>query len=272
MNTKSETVKQPVFFIPHGAGPCFFMDWKPADTWDLMADFLTGLPSRLPQRPKAILVVSAHWQTSDFGITAGTHPALIYDYYGFPEHTYQLTYPAVGAPILARKIGQLLTDAGLNNHQDASRGFDHGMFIPLKLMFPDADVPVVQLSLRSDLDPKAHLAVGAAIASLRDEGVLIVCSGMSFHNMRGYGDSNFTGPSEVFDEWLTEAVADNTDNRWTALSNWSQAPHALESHMLGAEEHLLPLMVAVGAAETDRGKKIYSEQVTSTQISAFQFG
>lgn len=217
-------------------------------------------------------MVSADWQTTDFSMTASRQPELIYDYYGFPEHTYQLTYPAAGAPVLAERIGELLTYAGLDNHQDASRGFDHGVFIPLTLMFPDADIPVVQLSLRNDLDPKAHLRAGEAIALLRDEGVLIVSSGMSFHNMRGYGDANFTAPSEVFDEWLTEAVADNTDNRWTALSDWSQAPHAIESHLLGQEEHLIPLMVAVGAAGTDQGEKIYSQQIMKTQLSAFQFG
>ncbi len=272
MNNQSVKVKQPVFYIPHGAGPCFFMDWQPADTWEQMAEFLKSISSHLPERPKAILIVSAHWQTMDFSMTASRQPELIYDYYGFPEHTYQLTYPAAGAPVLAERIGKLLSYAGLDNRQDSSRGFDHGVFIPLKLMFPDADIPVVQLSLRNDLDPKAHLRAGEAIALLRDEGVLIVGSGMSFHNMRGYGDANFTAPSEVFDEWLTTTVAVDADKRFTVLSDWSQAPHAIESHLLGQEEHLIPLMVAVGAAGTDQGEKIYSQQIMKTQISAFQFG
>lgn len=273
MDNKSTTVKQPVLFIPHGAGPCFFMDWQPADTWNTMAGFLESISSRLPQHPKAIVIISAHWQTSEFSMTASAQPELIYDYYGFPKHTYQLTYPAAGAPNLAERIGKLLTDAGLNNKQDSSRGFDHGMFIPLKLMFPDADIPVVQLSLRNNLDPEAHLMAGRAIAALRDEGVLIVGSGMSFHNMDGYNDTNFTAPSESFDEWLTNTVeAVDSTERFAALRDWSKAPHALDSHLLGAEEHLLPLMVVAGAAGSDKGRKIYSQQVMKTQLSAFEFG
>jgi aromatic ring-opening dioxygenase catalytic subunit (LigB family) len=272
MNNESISATQPVLFIPHGAGPCFFMEWQPTDTWDQMAKFLKGISSRLPQPPKAVLIISAHWQTPDFSITTSTQPDLIYDYYGFPEHTYQLTYPAAGSPVLAERIGNLLNDAGLNNTQDATRGFDHGVFIPLKLMFPNADIPVVQLSLRHDLDPEAHLMAGKAIAALRDEGVLIVGSGMSFHNMRGYGDTNFTAPSEMFDEWLTNTVEADSDERFAALIHWTQAPHALDSHLLGAEEHLLPLMVVAGAAGTDQGQKVYSQQVMNTQISAFQFG
>ena len=273
MGNESISVTQPVFFIPHGAGPCFFMDWQPADTWNNMAAFLKSISDRLPERPKAILMVSAHWQTSEFSITAGTKPELIYDYYGFPDHTYQLTYPACGAPVLAERISQLFTDAGITNEKNTTRGFDHGTFIPLKLMYPEADIPVVQLSLHNNLDPKAHLAAGQALASLRKEGVLIIGSGMSFHNMRGYNDANFTAPSERFDEWLTNTVESvDSDERLVALANWSKAPHALDSHVLGAEEHLLPLMVIVGAAGHDDGRKVYSEQVLKTQISAFQFG
>ncbi|WP_201547168.1 DODA-type extradiol aromatic ring-opening family dioxygenase [Psychrobacter sp. Pi2-1] len=269
----NEPVSQPVLFIPHGAGPCFFMDWQPADMWYEMAMFLKSISARLPERPKAILIISAHWQTAEFSITAGKQPDLIYDYYGFPEHTYSLTYPALGAPALAEQVSRLLTEAEVGNQQDAERGFDHGVFIPLKLMFPEADIPVVQLSLRHDLDPQAHLDAGQALASLRTEGVLIVGSGMSFHNMRGYGDTSFTEPSERFDEWLTNTLESvDSNKRLAALTNWKNAPHALDSHPLGAEEHLLPLMIAVGAAGCDKGHKIYSQQVLKTQLSAFQFG
>lgn len=268
----NEPASQPVLFIPHGAGPCFFMDWQPADTWREMTDFLTGIHTRLPERPTAILVVSAHWRTPEFSITAGPQPDLIYDYYGFPKHTYELTYPAAGAPALAEQVGRLLTEAGISNKQDAERGFDHGVFIPLKLMFAEADIPVVQLSLRQDLDPQAHLATGQALASLRKEGVLIVGSGMSFHNMRGYGDAHFTVPSERFDDWLTQAIESDSKQRDAVLTDWSMAPYALDSHPLGAEEHLLPLMMIAGAAGGDKGNKIYSEQVLRMQISAFQFG
>ncbi len=263
---------QPVFFIPHGAGPCFFMDWSPKDTWRGMADFLTDIESSLPAKPKAILMVSAHWLATEFSLTSGNQPSLIYDYYGFPNHTYELTYPAPGAPALAGHVAQQLNAAGIANRQDDSRGFDHGMFIPLKLMFPQADIPVVQLSLRNDLDPQAHLAVGQALASFREEGVLIIGSGMSFHNMRGYGDPRFTALSETFDQWLTETVEAVPQQRWANLSHWSRAPHATDCHPLGSEEHLIPLMVVAGAAGEDAGRKVYSEQVLETRLSAFRFG
>ncbi|HLV48855.1 MAG TPA: class III extradiol ring-cleavage dioxygenase [Aliidiomarina sp.] len=265
-------MKQPTLFIPHGAGPCFFMDWQPANTWHDMADYLRSIESSLPEPPKAILMVSAHWQASAFNVTSGQSPALIYDYNGFPAHTYELTYPAPGAPLLAEKVSNMLIKAGFDSQQEALQGFDHGMFIPLKLMFPAADIPVVQLSLRNDLDPAAHLAVGEALASLRSEGVLIIGSGMSFHNMPGYGDANFTAPSEVFDQWLTETISAAPEQRLYGLKHWAQAPHALNCHPLGKEEHLLPLMVVAGAAGKDKGEKVYSQQVLKTQLSAFQFG
>src|SRR5690554_6931409 len=264
-------MKQPTLFIPHGAGPCFFMDWQPANTWHDMADYLRSIESSLPEPPKAILMVSAHWQASAFNVTSGQSPALIYDYNGFPAHTYELTYPAPGAPLLAEKVSNMLIKAGFDSQQEALQGFDHGMFIPLKLMFPDADIPVVQLSLRNDLDPAAHVAVGQAIADLRDEGVLIVGSGMSFHNMRGYGDARFTPLSEIFDDWLTEAVEADAETRNDHLTSWAKAPHAYACHPAGKEEHLIPLMVAAGAARSDVGRKVYSEQVLKTRLSGFQF-
>lgn len=263
---------QPVLFIPHGAGPCFFMDWKPADAWDEMATYLKSIESQLPQRPKAILMVSAHWLAPEFTVTSGEKPELIFDYYGFPEHTYQLTYPVPGNPALARRVTGLLKNAGLTAREDAERGFDHGMFIPLKLMFPQADIPVVQLSLGMDLDPKSHLAVGEALAPLRNEGVLIVGSGMSFHNMRAFGDARYTAPSEIFDAWLTETVESAGLERTAALANWSDAPHALDCHPRGHQEHLIPLMVAAGAAGDDAATRVYTQQVMKTQLSGFHFG
>lgn len=268
----SSTPTQPVLFVPHGAGPCFFMEWNPKDTWHGMAHFLENIADTLPAPPTAIVMISGHWQTPAFSVTGGEAPHLIYDYYGFPDHTYSLSYPAPGAPALAKRVEGLLTHAGLPSQQDAKRGFDHGMFIPLKLMFPDADIPVVQLSLREDLDPAAHITAGEALAPLRDEGVLIIGSGMSFHNMRGYGDARFTAPSEAFDTWLTHAVEADPAERRAKLTQWSQAPHALSCHPAGDEEHLMPLLVAAGAAGQEVGRKVYSEQVLKTQLSAYRFG
>ena len=264
--------RMPTWFVPHGGGPCFFMDWNPPHAWNRMGDFLKGLASTLPQRPKSILMVSAHWLESSFDVTSGAAPELIYDYYGFPPHTYELKYPAPGEPQLAARISSLLGQAGLPSKVNPSRGFDHGMFIPLMLMFPDADIPVVQLSLNSNLDPQVHLQLGQALTTLRDEGVLIVGSGMSFHNMRGYGDPRFGPISDEFDHWLTDAVQAEPEQRHQALIDWAQAPSARMSHPPRAEEHLLPLMVVAGAAGADKGQRVFSDRVMETTLSAFSFG
>jgi aromatic ring-opening dioxygenase catalytic subunit (LigB family) len=261
----------PTLFIPHGGGPCFFMDWNPADTWTRMGEFLSGLAATLPRRPKAILLVSAHWLTPAFEVGGGAKPDLIYDYYGFPEHTYQLRYDAPGSPELAARTRELLSADGLANGLDPARGFDHGVFIPLKLVFPDADIPVVQLSIRADLDAAAHIEAGRALEALRDEDVLILGSGMSFHNMRGYGNPAFGPISDEFDAWLTSAVSADPAARAAALSGWAAAPGARQSHPVGGEEHLLPLMIAAGAAGQGKGQRIFSDRVMETTISAFRF-
>lgn len=263
--------RMPVLFIPHGAGPCFFMDWNPADTWTRLAGFLKGVAGTLPARPNAIVLVSGHWLEPQFSVTGHARPPLIYDYSGFPPHTYELTYPAPGSPGLAAQVAQLLGQDSGAARVDATRGFDHGVFIPLKLMFPGADIPVIQLSLRRDLDPQAHIEAGRALASLRDEGVLIVGSGMSFHNMRGYGDPRFTPVSAEFDDWLTATVESAPAGRDALLADWTQAPHARLCHPPGGEEHLIPLLVAAGAGADSEGRKVFSEKIMDTTISAFRF-
>ena len=263
--------RMPVLFIPHGAGPCFFMDWNPADAWTRLAGFLKGVAGTLPARPNAIVLVSGHWLEPQFSVTGHARPPLIYDYSGFPPHTYELTYPAPGSPGLAAQVAQLLGQDSGAARVDATRGFDHGVFIPLKLMFPGADIPVIQLSLHRDLDPQAHIEAGRALASLRDEGVLIVGSGMSFHNMRGYGDPRFTPVSAEFDDWLTATVESAPAGRDALLADWTQAPHARLCHPPGGEEHLIPLLVAAGAGADSEGRKVFSEKIMDTTISAFRF-
>jgi aromatic ring-opening dioxygenase catalytic subunit (LigB family) len=201
----------------------------------------------------------------------GTRPPRVFDYYGFPRHTYQLEYPAPGSPELAARMVELLGQGGTDARIDGERGFDHGVFIPLKLMFPGADIPVVQLSLRADLEPHAPLDAGRALAPLREEGVLVVGSGMSFHNMRGYGDTRYTAVSAGFDAWLSAAVESPSPRREERLANWTEAPGARLCHPPRAEEHLVPLMVAAGAAGDSTGRKVYSEQIMETTISAFRF-
>jgi aromatic ring-opening dioxygenase catalytic subunit (LigB family) len=260
--------RQPSLYIPHGGGPCFFMD-DPRGTWTGMATFLRTIPDMLPEKPKAILIVSGHWETDGFAFTATERPPLIYDYHGFPPHTYQLAYPAPGDPALAARAAGLLDDAGLPAALDQARGLDHGVFVPLKVAFPQADVPIVEMSVDRRLDPAQHLAAGRALAALRDEGVLIVGAGMSFHNMRGYGDPRATAPSRQFDAWLTEAATQDVEPRDDALMRWADAPAGRFSHP--REEHLLPLMVAAGASDA-AGERVYGELVMETAISGFRFG
>ncbi|MGA7108555.1 MAG: class III extradiol ring-cleavage dioxygenase [Terracidiphilus sp.] len=168
----SNTHRQPSIFIPHGGGPCFFMDWTwgPADTWRATQHFLEGIASSLPAVPKALLVISGHWEEPAFTASAASKPELIFDYSGFPEATYRLTWPSPGDPVLAEHVVGLLEKAGLPSAVSRSRGFDHGVFVPLKVVFPDAQIPVVTLSLAASLDPALHLAAGRALAPLRDEG------------------------------------------------------------------------------------------------------
>ncbi|MCW3148099.1 dioxygenase [Stutzerimonas stutzeri] len=269
--TTCKPPRMPTLFVPHGAGPCFFMDWNPPTAWNAMAEFLKGIAASLPARPRAIVMISAHWLQPAFSVTSAARPELIYDYYGFPAHTYELRYPAPGEPELAARIATLLGQSVLAATEDPQRGFDHGMFIPLKLMFPHADIPVVQLSLRNDLDPLAHIEAGRALEPLRDENILIVGSGMSFHNMRGYGDARFGPISSEFDRWLSAAVEAPPEQRDDALQRWEQAPAARLCHPQRAEEHLLPLLVAAGAAGASRGRKVFADRVMETTLSAYRF-
>ncbi|MCQ8277256.1 dioxygenase [Acetobacteraceae bacterium KSS8] len=260
-------MQQPSFFIPHGGGPCFFMD-DPRGIWTGMAAFLRALSAALPEKPRAVLVVSGHWETDGFAFTGAERPSLVFDYYGFPKHTYELRYDAPGSPGLAARAAALLAEAGISASVDPARGLDHGVFVPLKVALPDADIPVVEMSVDRTLDPALHVAAGRALAALRDDGVLILASGMSFHNMRGYGDPRFTAPSEAFDAWLTEAAEQAGPARADHLARWESAPAARLSHP--EAEHLLPLMVAAGASE-QAGERVYSEKVLETIISGFRF-
>jgi aromatic ring-opening dioxygenase catalytic subunit (LigB family) len=256
----------PSLYIPHGGGPCFFMD-DPRGVWTGMADYLRGIAGSLPHEPRAILVVSAHWESDGFAVTGAASPDLLFDYYGFPPHTYELTYPAPGEPGLAARIVALLQGAGLKAHVDETRGYDHGVFVPLKVAFPEARIPVVEMSLDASLDPAMHLAAGAALAPLRNEGVLIIGSGMSFHNMRAYGNPQATAPSHRFDAALTAAALSPGAMRAKALGLWQDMEAARFAHP--REEHLIPMMVAAGAGGT--GRKDYGEYVLETAISAFAF-
>lgn len=269
MNAHSE--RQPALFLPHGGGPCFFMDWTwgPADTWHATQRFLEGIASTLPVPPTALLVISGHWEEPAFTASAAPKPELIFDYSGFPEPTYRLTWPAPGDPELAARVRNLLQQAGLPTGPDTQRGFDHGVFVPLKVAFPEATIPVVTLSLASSLDPRLHLAAGRALAPLRDEGVLMIGSGMSFHNLRGYFRPETPERARAFDRWLTSAIESPASERDALLADWRNAPHAAYAHP--REEHLIPLLVAAGAGGNAPGKRIFSDEPMGAAISAFRF-
>jgi aromatic ring-opening dioxygenase catalytic subunit (LigB family) len=248
------------------------MDWQmgPPDTWLRTAAWLRSIASRLATPAKALLVISAHWEERlPTLITAEKHE-LLFDYHGFPKHTYALTWPAPTAQAVASRVQDLLSGAGFETATNAERGLDHGVFVPLKVAYPNAEVPTVQLSLMERLNPATHLALGRALAPLRDEGVFILGSGMSYHNMRGFGRSDGHQHSLIFDAWLDEVVALPTAQRDARLTAWEQAPSARDCHP--REEHLLPLMVVAGAAGDDPGTTVFKDEVMGVRVSAHQFG
>ena len=233
-----------------------------------MGAFLRSLSGQLAAPPTAILVVSAHWETEGFRVTSGSGLPLVYDYYGFPSHTYEIRYSTPRAPGLAEKAARLMRDHGLPVELDPTRGFDHGVFIPMKVAFPGAEVPIVEMSVERGLDPKLHTEAGRALARLRDEGVMVVGSGMSFHNLKAFGSKPSTRPSQDFDAWLTATLMLPSDVRADRLAAWSDAPGAKVAHVTA--EHLIPLMVAAGASDAP-GQKIYGEIVLEAAVSGFRF-
>lgn len=187
----------PTYFISHGGGP---WPWLP-DMRTMLSSLeasLAAMPREIGETPKAVLMISGHWEAPDFAVMGHPRPPMVYDYRGFPPETYEIVYPAPGAPEVARRALALLRDAGLPAHLDDRQGFDHGVFAPMAVMFPNADVPTFQVSLRAGYDPAVHWAMGRALAPLRDEGVLIVGSGLSYHNLRLFGPAA-REPSSAFD-------------------------------------------------------------------------
>lgn len=269
MNTNESIL--PVYFISHGGGPWVWMpEMKPV--YRKLEESLQEMPNEIGVIPRAILAISGHWEASNFTIMTNPNPPMIYDYSGFPEHTYRIKYSAPGAPQLADRVRELLKNGGFDPQTDGSRGFDHGVFVPLAAAYPEANVPVFQLSIKSDYDPELHLAVGRAIAPLRKEGVLIVGSGLSYHNLRQFGPGAEV-PSREFDAWLTETVCESSsEERNEKLRNWSSAPSARLAHP--REDHLIPLMVAAGAAEEEKGVRVYHEDsfFGGISVSSYRFG
>jgi aromatic ring-opening dioxygenase catalytic subunit (LigB family) len=268
---RNDRKRFPVVFVPHGGGPWPFVEigFPKADV-DRLADYLRSVSSVPPNRPEALLVVSAHWEEPVPTVMTSEHPPILYDYYGFPPESYEITWPAPGAPDLAASVRRLLEAAGIHSASDAERGYDHGTFIPLKLTYPGADVPALQLSLKRGLDPAEHLAIGRALAPLRDDGVFIIGSGMTFHNLRAFRDPRAAPVAEAFDAWLRESMVMDAPERDRRLQRWADAPAARAAHP--REEHLLPLMVAAGAAGDDRAVVAFNDTFSGLRLSAYHFG
>jgi aromatic ring-opening dioxygenase catalytic subunit (LigB family) len=242
--------KPQILFLSHGGGPMPLLgDAGHAD----MLDCLKKIAAKLA-KPSAILVISAHWEEDRATVTSGSNPSLIYDYYGFPAGSYQITYPCPGEPELAKQIARVLESSQISANDDPQRGFDHGLFVPLKIMFPAADIPCVQLSLLKSLNPSEHILLGQALQNLNHDNLLVIGSGFSFHNIPEFFkpiNKESKAQNEAFEAWLIETCSNpniSEKEREQRLIDWQQAPAARYCHP--REEHLLPLHVCYGLAQT----------------------
>ena len=236
------TARQPVLFLSHGSPLTALGGDELNRTWLALAGNLS--------RPRAILMISAHWMTRVTLVSGAPTPATIHDFGGFPDELYALKYPAPGAPELAQRVKQQLTDAGIATGVDPTRGLDHGAWVPLMALFPQADVPVLQLSIQPERCARHHFALGAALSSLSDEGVLIIGSGHMTHNLMDWLRPPAVLPapgSASFRDWAHQAIMQGDDE---ALFGWDQVSGAQDAHP--SNDHFLPLFAALGAAGTGR--------------------
>jgi aromatic ring-opening dioxygenase catalytic subunit (LigB family) len=261
--------RMPVIFISHGGGPWPWVEGL-RQQFAVTEQALRQLPAQLPAAPKAILVITGHWEEPGFTVSTSLQPGMEYDYSGFPPHTYQLRYPAPGSPALAARVQELLNAAGMPTGEDPRRGFDHGTFVPLALMYPDAEVPVVLLSLKSGYDPATHLAAGEALQPLRQERVLILGSGLTYHNMRGFRRPESMPVAREFEGYLNRAITQSDPvQRNLQLLHWDQAPGARLAHP--REDHLLPLMVVAGAAGNSVGGRLFVDEALDVIMASYRF-
>ncbi len=267
LNQESPQAKAQIVYFSHGGGPLPILGDA---SHKAMVDFMLQLPSQL-RKPDAILVVSAHWEESVATLLGAQTPPMFYDYYGFPDEAYAITYPAPGSPALANRIAGLLNKNNIPARIDSQRGFDHGLFIPLKLMYPQADIPSLQLSLLRGLNPAAHLALGKALRELLRENILVVGSGFSFHNMRAFSWQGINAPdpaNDAFQNWLIEICTGpiSQSEREQRLIEWEKAPSARYCHP--REEHLLPLHVCLGMANKP-ATVIFDDHILGKRAVAF---
>jgi len=248
--TGSMSKKHRTLFLSHGGGPLSILG---DDGHQEMVQLLKRIAFEI-EKPSAIIVVSAHWEEDIISITSGANPALIYDYYGFPEEAYSITYPCSGSTELAKQVHQAFGDADITSQLNDQRGFDHGLFIPLKIMYPNADIPCIQVSLNHNLNPASHINIGKALAKGEMDNLLIIGSGFSFHNMKAFLSAKAEDAhtkNVAFEQWLIETCSNkdlDEEERTQRLIDWEQAPHARYCHP--REEHLLPLHVCYGATQS----------------------
>lgn len=256
----------PTYFISHGGGPWPWLEpgAMPVN-FALLGNALAAIPDEVGVTPRAVVIISAHWEEEEFTVQTTPEPPMIYDYYGFPQHTYEINYPARGDADVSARVVELLTNAAIPVRTDAARGYDHGVYAPMYKIYPNADVPVVQLSLRQDLNPGDHVALGRALAPLRDENILLLGSGVpSFHNMRA---RDLGEESRAFDEWLTTTMVESSpEARIERLLNWELAPFARINHP--REEHFMPGLAIAGAAGADHGIRHYHEEYVMGWMSS----
>jgi aromatic ring-opening dioxygenase catalytic subunit (LigB family) len=267
------TTRLPTYFISHGGGPWPYLDGPFRRMFDQLEQSLHNIRRELRDTPRAVLVISGHWEERGFAISSGERPGMVYDYSGFPEHTYHIRYSAPGSPKLARRVQELLQAGGVPARLDPERGYDHGTFSVMKPLYPEESIPLVQLSIDRSYDPELHLQLGRLLAPLRDEGVLIIGSGLSYHNMSGMRGSEGVEPSRAFDGWLQDVLVKGAlSERSASLIDWESAPLARAAHP--REDHLIPLMAVVGAAENEPGAVVYHQQNLFGGITAssFRFG
>jgi aromatic ring-opening dioxygenase catalytic subunit (LigB family) len=241
--------------------------------FDLLEQSLLAMRTELDNRPTAVLVITGHWDTRGFALSSGEWPGMVYDYSGCPGELYQIHYRAPGSPRLAQRVQELLRAGGVAATLDPARGFDHGTFSIMQPVYPGEDMPIVQLSIDTGFDPALHLAVGRLLAPLRDEGVLMVGSGLSYHNLRAMMGGGGDEASRQFDAWLSQTLLDVPFAERTArLLAWEQAPSARAAHP--REDHLIPLMVVAGAAEQDAGARVWHQRdfFGGITASSFRFG
>lgn len=254
-----------IAFIPHGGGPLPLLG-EPGHA--KLTAFLKNLPN-LIARPEAIIVISAHWEAQHVMLTSTANPSLIYDYDGFPDESYHIQYPAPGHPALAAKLGHILDAAKIQNRLTSTRGLDHGVFVPLKIMYPHADIPCIQMSLLDSLSAEDHLSLGRGLRALKNEKILILGSGLSFHNMQAFRSPDIPPANMHFEQWLNDICCNpnlHQQQREQALQNWHTAPGAAYCHPRA--EHLLPLHVCLAMADKP-AQRIFFDKIMGKWASGF---